>query len=482
MSNLIDVIIDFSHIMWYNQLNNTVRRADTDYPRRQGLNMKISNTSLKSRFYAFWQSDGPFYILFIFAIIERLLYLSQFGIENLLMISSDSGNYLKAGIEFAQSGRLTYMGDISALIMPGITVLIGLVYRIFGEGQAFMWALQILWMSLGVCTMIFLYKAANLLMPKPFALCVAAVYLLPTHVSIDSYLLTEGPFFLFFAMAVYYMLKMGRDSEIKNAVGFGVSLLCGLMFRANILILAFLCLVYVFLTRKYTIRDILKRAVIICLILAVFIIPWSIRNYHYYDAFVPVTYGANNPILDGTYQADVCPVEDKMDWSVTDARYYEQYGHYYDENGKLLKPDAYQYLQHMLSGIVAEYRIERWLEHEPLHFLKTYLIDKPLMIINWPWHWVDFMGINYNTACTFRKINFLLCGIAFVLSFIRKKQRLNVSFLLAAYTLNLYLVSSAYAIDRYAQAIMPYRYLAAGIGFYLLWDTLYLMIKPKNNA
>lgn len=434
--------------------------------------MDIYKHSFKSRLLAFFETDWPLYILFLIAILERVLYVTQFGLGNIMAIESDSGNYLKAGIEFAKTGKLTYGGHISALIMPGITVLIGLACRIFGDGHVLLCALQIIWMSLGVTTMIFLYKAANVLLPKPFALCVAAVYLLPMHVSIDSYLLTEGPFFLFFAMSLYFMLKMGEDLSVKNAVGFGLSILGGLMFRANILILAGIALIYLLLLKKYTLRDIIVKTIIICVILAIFIIPWTIRNYRHFDAFIPVTYGANNPILDGTYQNNVYPVEDALDWSVTDSRYYEQYGHYYDENGALKNPDAYQYLQHMLCGIVANYRIEKWLEIEPLHFLKTYLIDKPRMVLNWPWHWIDFLGVDFELQCTLRKLNFLLCGIAFVLSLIRKKYRFVVSFLLSAYVVNLYLVSSAYAIDRYAEAIMPYRYLVAGIGFYLICDTL----------
>ena len=41
-------------------------------------------------------------------------------------------------------------------------------------------------------------------------------------------------------------------------------------------------------------------------------------------------------------------------------------------------------------------------------------------------------------------------------------------FLAVAYCINLYLLASSYAIDRYAQMIMPYRYLICGFGLELL--------------
>lgn len=439
--------------------------------------MDLTKKSFSQRLFEFFRTDKPFYILFLFAILLRVELLMRLGYNSLLSVN-DSFNYLDAGIVFAHTGKLTYGGQISALIMPGITVLTGAMCRIFGEGEAFLWAVEILWMSLGVCTMIYLYKAANVLLPKFYSLPVAAVYLFPMHVCIDSYLMTEGPFFLFFAMSLYYMLKMGKELSVGNAVGFGVSVLAGMMFRANILTLAVLALLYLFMLGRYSLREILSRALIVCAVLAVFIIPWTIRNYHYYDAFVPVTYGAGNPVLDGTYQNDLYPVEDAMDWSVPEARFNEQYGRYYDENGNLLKPEAYQYLQHMYNGIAADYRIEMWFKLAPAHFLKTYFIDKPRMVLNCPWDWTSFGVIQIQL----RRINFVLCGLAFILAFIKKQYRAEVTFLLLAYIIGLYMVSFSCTLDRYAEAVMPYRYLTAGIGFYLICDSIKAFIDKKQKT
>jgi len=53
---------------------------------------------------------------------------------------------------------------------------------------------------------------------------------------------------------------------------------------------------------KYGIKKLLKQGLIIACVLLCFIVPWSIRNYIHYDAFIPLTYGAGNPMLLGTYQ------------------------------------------------------------------------------------------------------------------------------------------------------------------------------------
>lgn len=69
------------------------------------------------------------------------------------------------------------------------------------------------------------------------------------------------------------------------------------MFRANILILAGIALIYLLLLKSNTLRDIIVKTIIICVILAIFIIPWTIRNYRHFDAFTLSLMALTTPYL-----------------------------------------------------------------------------------------------------------------------------------------------------------------------------------------
>ena len=82
------------------------------------------------------------------------------------------------------------------------------------------------------------------------------------------------------------------------------------------------------------------------------------------------------------------------------------------------------------------------------------------------------MGISLQTAVRLRQGNLLLCLLAAVLSLVRKKLRRPVWFLGLAYVVNLYIVAASLPLDRYGQAIMPYRLVLGALGLYLIADFL----------
>lgn len=439
--------------------------------KKVGKCMNLRKNGAGEKLRAFFETDKPLYILLVLVVLERLLYAWQFGADAIL-VTIDSVHYYEAGLAFAETGMLTYNGFLSALIMPGPTVIIGLLARVFQAGEPLMRAIQIVWLLLGSLTTVYLYKTVKLFAPNWAALLTAAAYLLPSHVAIDNYLMTEGPFYLFFAMTMYYMFKLGQDKELKSAFFCGLSALGGLMFRANITSFLLFALLYWVLLRKFSLKELLIRAGIICCVLAVFILPWTVRNYLRFGDFIPVTYGVGNPILDGTFYGDMCPVEEELDYVAAEEEFQAKYAAYFDENGQIKDPQQQQYLDHMQAGIIANYRLREWFEREPVHFLKTYLIVKPRQILNWPWYWSEFMGVSYQAIHRLTQLNFLFCGLTVLLSLLMKKYRKQVFFLTFCYFVNLYMVAFALPIDRYAQMLMPYRYIIAGLGLALTAEAI----------
>ena len=441
--------------------------------------MTLESNSWRSRIAGFFATDKPLYILLLVVLLERLIYVYAFG--NSGMTVSDSWGYYDSGIQFAKTGRITYLGYTTALIMPGITVLIGLLAMVFEEGEALLGAISFVWIIFGTLTPYFMYKAANVFLPKHFSLLAVIPYLLPSYVGISCHLLTEGPFYMFFAMAMYYLFKVGKDGKTRDTVLFGIAVLGAMLFRANVLMFAGFALVYLMILKKYSWRELAKKTAVVAAILMLFILPWTIRNFHHFNDFIPVTYGMGNPVFEGTYFGDLCPVDDKIDMSVPQAMFKEEYAHYYDEKGEIRNPDLTQYLLHMETGIAADYRISQWLKLDPQNFLSTYLLVKPRLILNWAWYYDEIMGIGYGLIHSLRLINCLMCAAAIPLCLITKKLRKQTLFLGAAYGISLLSVAYALPIDRYAETIMPYRFLMACFAVYMAWELWKTMTKKLRK-
>ena len=386
----------------------------------------------------------------------------------------DSQFYYQSGLDLVRTGRLIYRGCPTALIMPGTSVLIGILSLFFQDGPDLMYATRILWFLMGSLVPLITYSALRLYTGHWAAFFGAAVYLLPWHVQIDCFLLTECPYYLFFALALFYTLKMGESKERKYIWCWSFSILAGLMFRPNILIFVLFSFAYLVLNH-YSLQDIIKRAGILTIVLALFIIPWTIRNWQLYHAFIPVTYGANSPLLEGSYQGVDVPSDDELG---TFGRNFDVYSvvsdkrpDLIDKEGHVYDPEMQQYADMLVAGELAHFRLNAWRKLRPLSFLKSYLYVKPRLILNWVWYYMELGGISFDTAHRMRQLGLLFCMLSVGLSLKRKRYVKQTAFLAISYIINVFILASSYVIDRYAQMIMPYRYLLGGIGLQLILET-----------
>ena len=445
------------------------------------------NESPAARIRRFLASDaGIMLLLWLAVTAERLAFTAWDGCSQSFIVS-DSPDYYESGLAFIRTGRIMYRGCPTALIMPGISVLIGLLSLVFPDGPALLYAIRIVWILLGSLVPLLLYRSLRLFVPKWCALLGSLVYLMPWHVQIDCFLLTEGPFCLFFALALYLMLKMGEDSRIRWAWFYALAIFGALMFRANVLIFTVFTLLYLVLCRRYAPRGLLRRALILALVLGVFIVPWTVRNYRLYHAFIPVTYGAGNPMYEGTLQGEDPPTEEEIlaldDGFDPRAVLAEKRPDLLEPDGTVRDPETKQYVDILLNRELGLYRLRVWWKLRPLGLLKSYLYVKPRTILNWVWYYIELAGISYAAAHRLRQLGFLFCALSFVLSLALKKHRRLILFLTFTYFANLLLLSTSYAIDRYAQMIMPYRYLIMGLGLDLLRElAARLRAKRKGNG
>ena len=412
-----------------------------------------------------------FFLIFLM-LIERIVMffiIGPTGISN-----SDDVGYLKGGMYFAKTGILSVWIDLpTALIMPAMPVITGIACKIFGETPAYLVSLKILWIAMGLFTPYFVYKIVSIFIPKWYGILAAAIFLLPNFAWMDNVILTETPYMLFNMMCLYYTFCMGRSKDKKYFFMYILSFLAALSFRANIVSMPIFTAIYLLLKKTYSGKELFKRLLVFACASMIFFVPWTIRNYIQFDAFIPLGYGAADPTLKGTYQGVGYPLDEELDYetNVKDVL-MEQYAEYFDENGELKDGDQFQYIDNMEKGIKARYRIKYWLENNPVSFLKSYLLIKPFSVLNWVWYWGPAEAEVTQILSLISKINCVLCAAAVILSLIKKKLRLPVMYLAGMYVINLYIMAMSFAIERYGAQLMPLRYILSIMGIWLIAESV----------
>ena len=409
-------------------------------------------------------------LLWLLALSARIAYSCWDQLASSL-INADAINYFRAGIEFARSGRITHAGFPTAQVMPGMPVLVGLAAMLVPE-ESLRLLCRILWILMGSLTPLFYYKSVRLFAPRWCAFLTGLVCLMPNLVEIDCFLTNEAPYYLFFSMALYYTLKLGKRPERGDSLRYALSVLGALLFRANILSFLPFTLLYLLLCRKSG-REILGLIAVTAAVLALFLVPWSVRNYKVFHEFIPVSYGSGGPLLEGSYQGPYA-IDDE---AITDAfgpfpgaqAVRERHPALFREDGELKEPGLDQYYRLLLDEEQAKWRLGGWLQLDPMGLLKNTLF-KLRYSLNYVWYYAEPLGITWGMLHRLRQLNFLFCGLSLALAFALKKHRKLLSFLALAYTVNFVLVSATYAGDRYAQMLMAYRYVAGGLGLDLLWE------------
>ena len=399
--------------------------------------------------------------------LERLVFMLVIGPgEN---SGGDDVAYIRSGIVFAHTGVISVWTDCpTALIMPGTTLVTGALSRLFGEGVAYLTAVKLLWMLLGSVSGWFLYRAARLYLPGGWALFAAAALLMPNRAWMDTIISTETPYTFFFLANLYVMLRLRWDRSMNSLLLYSLSFAGALLFRANIVVMPAFALLYLLLCRADG-RAVLRWALTLCAVTALVLTPWAIRNYRVFDAFIPISYGAGNPTLKGTYQGSTAPSDETLDYeSNVEAPIRERYAKYYDENGEFYNESYAQYVGAMTDRLKAAYRMRAWAGRDLKGFLRAYLWEKPTCMLSWIYYWGPWQAGILPFANLLSKLNFLTIVLGVPAAFLLKRKREILVFLLLIYVVNLYIIGMSYAVERYGALLMPLRYLAGAISLYLL--------------
>lgn len=415
-------------------------------------------------------------LLMLFTI--RLIAMSTLGIK--YNLNSDDLSYVLSGIEFKNTGTITMHGVISAQIMPGMPIIIGLVSFIFGEGL-FLWlSLKILWILMGCMTAFLAYKSVRIFSPKWCGIITLLLFFSPDFIWMDNLILTETPFTLGLIGMIYSTLMMGKTQEKKYFWYCTFMYMFCLMFKANIGVYPVFAFIYLILI-KYDFKTLVKQGIILCLILLCFIVPWSIRNYHIYDAFIPLTYGAGNPKLLGTYQGTGYPSDEELDYkSNVDDIAKKRFEKYYVD-GSAEKPYIKRYILLEVDGIKAKYRQSQWLNKNPFSMIYSYLVYKPLDMMKSVFYWNEVFAINKLVLQILNYINWLVCILCLYTCIVLRKRFAEMFFLILVYMGNIFIYATTFSFDRYAAPFTTLRFIFIGIGSYLIYQLFNLVRINSRN-
>lgn len=414
-------------------------------------------------------SERLVWLLIALLFLERLALILYIGVDE--VSNGDDVAYIQGGILFARSGIVSvWEAAPTALIMPGVPIVTGLVSRLCGEGTLYLGTVKLLWSLMGALTAWYLYRAVYLYLPGRWALFAAAALLMPNRAWMDTIISTETPYTLFFLANFYYMLRLRSEPELPCLLRYTLSFLLALFFRANILVMPLFALVWVLTGRSCGVKRLAKGALIFGALCLLFFVPWTLRNYRVFDAFIPVSYGMGNPTLKGSYQGRTAPADEELDYETNvDAVVRQRYARYFDENGGFPNESYMQYVSAMSDRIKADYRMRAWFSRDPAGFLRAYLIEKPMCMLTWVYYWGPDQPVILPLTNFLSKVNFVLCAAAVALSLLMRQKRAFVLLLCAVYWVNLYLIAYSYAIERYAALLMPFRYMLGAVGLYLLF-------------
>lgn len=423
-------------------------------------------TKVKKDFLSFMKAHKAALIVLSLLLILRLMALYSLGFT--YSLESDDVSYIESGIRFARTGTIT-MHDAypSAQIMPGMTVLIGLFVLLFGEGKLLWVVLKLLWICMGLGTAWLIYRSVCLFVPKWCGVIGMLPLFRADFIWMDNLILTETPFMFALTAMVYYTLRMGKQPGFRYFWPCAISYMAGLMLKANIALYPLFALVYL-LVVKYDWKLLAKQCVVLAGIVLCFVVPWSIRNYVQFHAFVPLTYGAGNPTLLGTYQGEGFPSDDILDYETNVERVAEEkYADYYDDAGKVL-PRYQRYVSLQKDGIKAAYRQQVWWNTDYKKMLYSYGVIKPQTMIESVFYWDTVFDQPIETLQQIQRVDLYLCIASLVAALVLKRHRKPMLFITAVYLGNIYIYSMTYAFSRYNASLMSMRFILLGIGAGLL--------------
>lgn len=284
---------------------------------------------------------------------------------------SDDNGYLTSGITFANQGYVGYEDTAmqTTAIGPGIPVLLGTLFAIFGYEASGLIAVHAAFASIGLITAIGAYLLGTLLRDRFTGLLAAAFCALePGLVSVNSLFLTETPYMCLNLFVMYCFIRCAKEWNLRIYWTGILCLLLGAMLKGLVL-MAPLAALPLILRRKETLKAWLPRIAVIVLAFVIGFSPWWVRNWQVLNRFVPFTANRGDLQLLGSY----------IGWGCPEGTYEETILQLDTEAWEQGVQDDVE-LRFARRGEVGRERLAEWFRTHPIGFILTHLIYKPFVL------------------------------------------------------------------------------------------------------
>lgn len=384
----------------------------------------------------------------------RLFVLIYYGP---LSLDSDDRGYVGSARRLLETGLLTYhYHDVPTIhIMPGQPLLLAALFWLTPTSDAVIeiYVAKIFFILLGTVNIYLVYLISRLFVPNKTAWIpplLLALYI--PQILTDQLFITETPFLFLLLLLVYFSIKLGQQPmNWRYFFGVILSYLGALMFKATIALYPFVLLIY-FILIRYPWKQAVKQFGVALLLLILVLGPWWYRNYVQFDAFIPLTAGAGNPLLLGTYQGggDIFyPTYDDV---------IEQIN---EENQEIIEQ---QHLIMEKQEEVAKQRMSKLWTENPQQFLENYVLYKTHKQWSEQFYWIEIFGLSQETINRLYNPLVPLGVISMLVGIITYKQRRKELLLLSGIiVLNTVLNSIFFAFGRYNQPFMFIWFIAIAV-------------------
>jgi hypothetical protein len=199
----------------------------------------------------------------------------------------------------------------------------------------------------------------------------------------------------------------------------------------------------------------MKQAIISIGIGLIVLGPWWARNYIQFDKFIPLTAGAGNPLLLGTYQGKGYPEGKNM--AELEVELHAKYPNL----------EAHEFME--LEEKIAKDKMKEWWKTDRNSMIESYLILKPEIMWKKPYYSIEHNIEVFNVSAkdmneihNFIKTMFLICTILSFI-FLLKRWR-ETTFLWSILLLQTALTCFYAAYERYALPLIPFLFIIIGVG------------------
>ncbi len=245
-------------------------------------------------------SDSRRSVLFLFflSLVIRLILVLAFS-SRMVGDWMDSVRYLSVARNInVGRGFSEYYGIPTAFVPPIYPYFLAGMYRIFGPHP---FAVQLFQVLLGAMVCLAIYRMASILFGHRagiLAMAVSALY--PELLVMTGYLYTETLYMALSSWSFVFMLEgMSAKGRWRDWIMGGILFGLGLLTR-HVLLFFPIFLGVLFLVFRKT-RMHFKKLLAFAFIAYALLVPWTIRNYSVFHAFVPVATGGGGEFWVGSY-------------------------------------------------------------------------------------------------------------------------------------------------------------------------------------